>query len=248
MKENPLIDILQQVKEVLDYHSIEFWLDCGTLLGAVRDGKFIPWEQDIDLGSWREKVPETVKISVSKNLCDRGFKVWIAENFMNIKKNEFCADLKFYRLSDDKAIEPKLAPKNLLGRFLDYFLYLLSAPYHYEVDKAKSLTKRVIIRILISISRKMPSLLRKPITQILSVVYEKIGSEDVSEVIPLGYFRDLSTIKFYDTEFRVPARTKEYLAYRYGEDWQIPKKDWITARDDGAAISSNRRKKGYHES
>ncbi len=31
--ENNLIYLLHQLKEVLDEHNIEFWLDCGTLLG-----------------------------------------------------------------------------------------------------------------------------------------------------------------------------------------------------------------------
>ena len=52
IRENNLIDLLRQVKEVLDKYNIEFWLDCGTLLGAVREGKFLAWEHDIDLGGW----------------------------------------------------------------------------------------------------------------------------------------------------------------------------------------------------
>ena len=36
-------------------HNIEFWLECGALLGAVRNGKIIPRQDDIDLGAWEEK-------------------------------------------------------------------------------------------------------------------------------------------------------------------------------------------------
>ena len=32
---------LKEVKEVFDSLDIKFWLDWGTLLGAVRDGKII---------------------------------------------------------------------------------------------------------------------------------------------------------------------------------------------------------------
>ena len=33
-------------------------------------------------------------------------------------------------------------------------------------------------------------------------------------------------------EFRIPAETEEYLSYRYGKDWRIPKRDWVIIRDD----------------
>ena len=43
---------LKEVKALFDEFGIEFWLDGGTLLGAVRDGKIIEWDDDIDLCMW----------------------------------------------------------------------------------------------------------------------------------------------------------------------------------------------------
>ena len=34
----------------------------------------------------------------------------------------------------------------------------------------------------------------------------------------------------------VPIETEEYLSYRYGEDWNISKRDWIISKDNGAII------------
>lgn len=241
-QEDALIDLLRQVKDVLGEHGIEFWLDCGTLLGAVREGRFLSWEHDIDLGAWREKVPETMKISVSKTLRDRGFKVWIAENHMNIKKgDDLWTDINFYRLSNDKAIKPTLIDKNLLGTFLSFGLPTLWAPYHVGFSQIKHPVKRFIMKTLVNISRTMPSLLRKRLAQIASIVYEKVGSRDVSWVVPSRYFSDLSTMRFYGMEFKVPAETEGYLAYRYGEDWHTPRRDWITSKNDGAVSPLDKR-------
>lgn len=236
MKGNDLIDLLRQVKEVLGKHNIEFWLDCGTLLGAVREGKFLPWEYDIDLGAWYDDFPDNVKKSISNKLCAKNLEVYIFRNYMNIRKRLAVLDINFYHLHNSNAIYPQL--KDPICKFLNYFSHILQAPWNYQVCNEKSRTKRFIRYFMIGFARITPFSLRKQIAQILSRGYGKNRSGNILWIVPNSYFLDLSTIKFYGMEFKAPAKAREYLTYRYGKDWRIPRKNWVTSRDDGAIINS----------
>lgn len=44
------------VLQRLDAAGVRYWLEGGSLLGAVRDGDIIPWDYDIDLGVFAEDV------------------------------------------------------------------------------------------------------------------------------------------------------------------------------------------------
>lgn len=48
------VNMLQMFASVCDKYSLKWWLDGGTLLGAARDGKFIPWDDDVDVIMPRE--------------------------------------------------------------------------------------------------------------------------------------------------------------------------------------------------
>ena len=57
------LELLFKLDEVCKKYNLRYWLDSGTLLGAIRHHGFIPWDDDIDLVMPRCDYDKLVKIS-----------------------------------------------------------------------------------------------------------------------------------------------------------------------------------------
>ncbi len=67
--------MLRDVKAVLDEGGVRYWLDFGSLLGAVRDGRTIPWDDDFDLSTLDTDI--TKRNNLWEKLRSKGYKVLI---------------------------------------------------------------------------------------------------------------------------------------------------------------------------
>ena len=72
-------EVKEELKKMLSWldaflgeHGIKYTIMSGTMLGAVRHGGFIPWDDDIDIGLLRNDYEKLIR--VAKNFKNQKYK------------------------------------------------------------------------------------------------------------------------------------------------------------------------------
>jgi phosphorylcholine metabolism protein LicD len=228
MKEKTLIESLKQIKNVLDKNNIEFWLDTGTLLGAVREKRILPWDYDIDLGAWYEDISKIENVFDEIEKLNYEVCYFPNEKCIKILKEDCEIDINLYQQEKDNATKTWYV-NNKMGKIFDYLRWILRVD---QVNLKRSKMPETLTKILMVKRKIIPKKSREKIAKSIDSLYNKKGCNLVSISIPKKYFTDLSEIEFYNTKFKAPSKIEDYLLLRYGKDWRTPKKDYVYYKDD----------------
>ncbi len=233
------LQMLKDVAKACDENGIEYLLDSGTLLGAIRHGGFIPWDDDIDLYMTLENYKKFIKIG-QRILGDKYF----VQNYRT--DNEYCEMWIQVRANGTTSMPKKLKNWNIhWGMCLDIFPIIGVSDDLIKKEKQKKalainrtllrdkymLAKGEPINSKLKLIYKIPRPIRKFICRLNEHRYmlnpEKYNTcaniwYDITVEYPYKVFSPLTKVKFEDAEFTTTSKYDEYLTLLYGDYMTIP--------------------------
>jgi len=218
MAYNNNFDKLVYITNLLEKYNIEYWIDSGTLLGIMRDGKLLPNDKDIDISIWEEGLS---KIDP--------FLKEVANSDYTITKNAYRGNVFLYSLIPNNNYDNQIIIDLKIFAKSGSMIYCPSVVYREIKYKQGTLPYRLVVLVNKLIYRMR---LNKHIQQYLredrfplSIVYRV-----ATWYAPSEYFK--SFIRHPEYSFYIPEKWREYLVFRYG-DWKKPVKKWDHRTDDG---------------
>ena len=224
-----MLEILKEIGKICKKHHIDYYLEGGTLLGAVRHQGFIPWDDDLDISVMKEDFPRLRKAILEELPADLVYQDNTTDHnfpflFAKVRdKHSFIEEPDLFRLKE-QGIYIDIFPNEKVPcmwwkRRLDYpYGHCIRAIHNYSNTKDKVLSCLVFpfAWILVQLTRLVNLFI--PSDKIAYVYGCQVAYNNYSkkDVYPLKY------IPFEDMQAPVPHNYDAVLTALYGDYMQIP--------------------------
>ena len=244
--------LLEEIDKICRKHNISYMLDAGTLLGAIRHGGFIPWDDDADIAMRRQ----------DWEVFRRVAKAELREDFTLLTPQELSQSNKFYDFTPrlmynksrrrkaskedeyydgklnhlwvdifilDNLPNAKISQKLVLS--LQKFIYLLSMGHRYKLDYKKySLFQKICVFIISNIPMeslyKLQNNLSKSCNKknVKRVYYSNYQPDYIDISLDKSCVEKNTYIQFEDSKLLIPEAYDEILRTVYGDYMKLPPK------------------------
>ena len=239
------LEIMDEIDRICCLHGVQYFLGYGSLLGAVRHGGFIPWDDDMDVVMMRDQY----------ELLMKHFNEWRStDRFKLVSYRDKSSIYQFAKIVDTTTVvyESFVGKKAATGVWVDIF------PLEHFTQQAAGLLKqhkrvgllrsfavtdpstgtngfvKLVKRIVCPfVKNQDPYELARRLDDIaISVNESSISSDCVIDVLGEGrpdktYPKNLFLpirMKFENREYYAPSGYEKFLAIEYG-DWRTPPAD-----------------------
>ena len=242
------LELMKKVHSFLQEHEITYYMLGGSALGAVRHQGFIPWDDDIDIGMFRNDYEKFI------NFIGEFDKKYSVLNFKNAKNCDYALTRIYI---PNTRVDNKIIEKTKLEKRLYFDIFPLDnvpenadvrAKYEKQIYGKKMLMARIdardngnskitmLIKNLISfaLSPFRNCILKS--TDRLMKKYDNIETSLIcslhsqysfkKQVMPKEIYGTPVLYKFEDSAFYLPEKAEEYLTILYGKDFmEVPPKN-----------------------
>lgn len=240
------LEIAKEIKRICDKNKIQYFIEGGTLLGAVRHKGFIPWDDDLDIGMLASEHEKFLKIAPEQ--LDKRF--FLQTDFTDPSYGCVFSKVKMKHTHMHEKLTEGLKIDD--GIFVDIFpydpaskknsvgsLHLLKLRLMGKMKMLKSgynlnaITKNPVGKLVNSIFKFYPVSKKR----LMALIKREIALADCKDrsfyvsrdgmfrgtfVFPKTLFKNMVELPFEDTTFKAPAGYHEYLIHAYGEYMKYP--------------------------
>lgn len=235
-------EILDVIHQVCTEHGLRYSLAYGTLIGAVRHGGFIPWDDDIDimmpredyeklLAVWDQSAPKGYILQNTRTDPD------FTQNFTKIRKDHttFLQDeaerTKHYHKGLFVDIFPgDRVPSGKIGRKIQYIACAMNLLYSRGHTSGSGGTIGKAERVLLKAPKEKYAVRRERAEK---KIRSWNGNESLQYVFPstiwsirkyypANLFENMKTIEFNGKQYMCVADEDATLRMEYGDYMQLP--------------------------